>query len=122
MKYILASILCLSLVASPSYALDIDRQNKQIDIMMTEKIKDTDYPNNQENCDDECNETPCQQECNENYQSCMDFTDDIYLYCGMIPEGDARKACHIAVSILQSACLSARDYCNLECYENGNAG
>lgn len=52
----------------------------------------------------------------------MDYADSIDGYCGLIPEGPTKDACHKAASLLRDACLIARDACNKDCADLGLAG
>jgi hypothetical protein len=108
-KYILGSILCVSLFSTSTYALDRNRPLPEL-LRNTYDQDNPDYPQ-------DCNETPCQQACNENYQACMDYADILNDYCDLIPVGPARDACNRASRIVRDACLIARDACNVACLE-----
>jgi hypothetical protein len=118
MKYIVAFILCLSLLSTPAYSLDVDKGGGELPLPIFPLPVEPDYPQKPDDCD----ETPCQQACNQNYQACMDSADILDNYCAMRPMGPARDLCHRAAQLLRNACVIARDACNSHCYELENPG
>jgi len=52
MKYIVASILCLSLFSTPTYALDVDKGGRDLPLPIFPLPEEPDYPQKPDDCDE----------------------------------------------------------------------